>query len=168
MDSEVEEHDLPGIGRSFRVLSDSGEELTVVVHNSGRRDLYILPEGEEEPTTLTLTDRQARTIGALLSGERSAPPALTEVKRIVDDMVLDWAELTPGSPATGQSLQDLRVQGTIGGMTLLCLVRGSNALHDPSETEPLKAGDRLVVAGRRENMALFRKVVVGEHSVSGR
>lgn len=160
MKPEIQEEDLPGIGRRFTFVSDGGEVLTIVIHNSGRRDLYVSGRGEDDPVALTMTDGQARTVGALLSGDYSSPAAVSKAERVVDDMVVEWVTLNPGSPATDRSLADLSAH-ELTGMTVLCLLRGQATIDDPDYTHPLRAGDRLIVAGRRENMALFRRVVVG-------
>lgn len=160
MDSEIQEEDLPGIGRRFRFVSETGEILTVVIHNSGRRDLYLSKGRDDEPVALTMTDRQAHTVGDLLSGQYDAPEQVSDAQRVVDDMAVEWIALNPGSPAADRSLADLSAH-ELTGVTALCIVRGEATIDDPAYDHPLKAGDRLVVAGRRENMGLFRRMVAG-------
>lgn len=160
MDPEIQVEELPGIGRRFRFVSDAGEVLTVVIHNSGRRDLYLADDRHQEPVALFMTDRQAHRIGDLLSGDYSAPSEVSEVQRVVNDMVVEWVALNPGSPAAGRSLADLSAH-ELTGVTLLCLVRGDAVIDDPEYGHTLRAGDRLVVAGRREKLGLFRRTVVG-------
>lgn len=160
MDPEIQVEELPGIGRLFRFESDSGEVLTVVIHNSGRRDIYLAGEGDDEPVALSMTDRQAHRVGDLLSGDYSAPSDVSEVQRVVNDMVVEWVALNPGSPAADRSLADVSAH-ELTGVTVLCLVRGDATIDDPDYSHPLKAGDRLVVAGRREKLGLFRRIVAG-------
>lgn len=160
MNPEIQVEELPGIGRRFQFVSDTGEILTVVIHNSGRRDLYVANEREGEPVALTMTDRQAHRIGDLLSGDYSAPSEVSEVQRVVNDMVVEWVALKPGSPAAGRSLADLSAH-ELTGVTLMCLVRGDAVIDDPGYEHTLKAGDRLIVAGRREKLGMFRRIVVG-------
>lgn len=160
MDPEIQVEELPGIGRRFRFVGDTGEVLTVVIHNSGRRDLYLSGDGDDEPIALAMTDRQARTVGDLLSGDYSAPSEISEVRRVVEDMVVEWMALNPGSPAADRSLADLSAH-ELTGVAVLSLVRGDAIIDDPAYNHQLRTGDRLIVAGRRENLGLFRRIVVG-------
>ena len=49
MNRLVREEELPGIGRRYNVEVDYGAVLTIIVHNSGRRDLYFFPPDSEVP-----------------------------------------------------------------------------------------------------------------------
>lgn len=160
MNPDVREDDLPGIGRRYELTCDDGAILTVVIHHTGRRDLYLFPPGREDPSTVTLSDRQARTAGAVLSGTYFTPTAVRRVQEVVDDLVTDWVVLTPGSPGTGRSIGDLAIR-TRTGMAVMAILRGEAVIHEPGAGEVLQSGDRLVVAGRRANLPGFLRLVVG-------
>jgi TrkA domain protein len=65
----VSESELPGIGRRYEIVAANRVRLVLVVHHSGRRDLFVLRRGEDEPTcAVELSDDQARRIGAILGG----------------------------------------------------------------------------------------------------
>jgi K+/H+ antiporter YhaU regulatory subunit KhtT len=68
MSREIQETELPGIGRRFDLAGIDGT-VSVVIHHSGRRDMYVREaRPRDEPTTLALTDHQARQLGAILAG----------------------------------------------------------------------------------------------------
>ena len=68
--------------------------MSVVVHHSGRRDVYVLPRGGGEPSAaLTLTDAQARTLGAVLSGGYFQPAIVEDIEAVVGDLLIDWVTL---------------------------------------------------------------------------
>ena len=41
---QIQEDDLPGIGRRFTFTLSDGGQICVVIHHTGRRDLYLTAE----------------------------------------------------------------------------------------------------------------------------
>lgn len=70
MGQGVRVQDLPGIGKRYDIaLGHDGERVSVVVHRTGARDLYVFTANSDEPAAvLELTEEQARKVGAVLSG----------------------------------------------------------------------------------------------------
>lgn len=160
MDDDVREDDLPGIGRRFELACEDGGAITVVVHNSGRRDLYAFSPETAEPTVVTMRDEQADTLAAILEGTWSNAPEARGVRQAMGDVVIDWVTLQPGSPATGRTIGDLEIRSGTGA-TVMSIVRQGGVVEHPDAGEELRAGDRLVVAARRGRLAEFRRLVVG-------
>ncbi|MDQ4144478.1 MAG: hypothetical protein M3198_12175 [Actinomycetota bacterium] len=160
MNRDIRVDDLPGIGRRYELACEDGGVLTVVIHHTGRRDVYVLPSDGDEASTVTLNDAQARTAGAVLSGTYFTPTAVRRVQEVIDDLVTDWVVLTPGSPGTGHSIGELQIRSQTG-VAVMAILRGNSVIHGPAPDEVLQAGDRLVVTGRRENLQAFQRLVVG-------
>lgn len=157
----VREEDLPGIGRRYTVNCDDGGVLTIVVHNSGRRDVYLFSGNDkEDPVCVSMHEAEAEAAGSVLSGEYSPPAAMKEIEEVVDDLAIEWITLVPGSPGTGRSIQDLHIRSATG-VNVMAIVRDHNVIHGPGDLEVLEAGDRLIVAGRRESMPDFQRLVLG-------
>jgi K+/H+ antiporter YhaU regulatory subunit KhtT len=117
--TDVTAHARPGIGRRYECTTIDGDEVVVVLHHSGRRDLYVWDTSRAAPrAAVTLTDAQARTLDAVLSG----------------------AYLKPA---------------------LVAIVRSNGPVVAPPPGELLRAGDRLVVIGRPQDLASFVRHVVG-------
>ena len=159
MNIEVREEELPGIGRRYEVSGPDGA-VVVVIHHSGRRDLYALPARSEEAVRVTLTDAQARSLAAVLNGSYFTPTAVREVEEVIGSLVIDWLTLTPGSPGTGRSIADLDVRSRTG-VAVMAILRGKTTLMPAEPTEVFQAGDRVVVAGARADVAKFHRLVVG-------
>lgn len=158
---EVREQELPGIGRRYELAGIEGGSAVVVIHHSGRRDLYLVPPGAGEPrATLTLTDRQARTLGAILGGAYFSPAVVEEMDAVIGDLLIDWVTLRADSPGAGRSIADLEIRRRTR-MTVAALARPSETIIAPEPTEILQSGDRLVVIGRREDLAGFIRHVIG-------
>jgi TrkA domain protein len=157
----IREQDLPGIGRRYEIVAGRGQRVVLVIHHSGRRDLYVMERHREEPTcAVELTDDQARRIGAILGGAFFKPAVVEEIEDIIGEFVVDWITLPEDSPAATHSIADLQIRRR-SGMSVVAIVRGKRTITAPHPDEVLQAGDRLVVVGRHEDMPKFLDLVVG-------
>jgi TrkA domain protein len=157
----VSESELPGIGRRYETVAANGVRLVLVVHHSGRRDLYVFKRGEDEPRcAVELSDDQARRIGAILGGAYFKPAVVEEIEDIIGDFVVDWVAIGDDSPAAGRSIEDLQIRRQTG-MSVIAIVRGRRSINAPAPSEVLNAGDRLVVVGPRGKFGGFVDFVVG-------
>jgi TrkA domain protein len=65
---------LMGIGTRYDLHGRGGTRVSVVVHKDGHRELYAFEDGAQEPTAVvTLTEEQARLLGAVISGTYVVP-----------------------------------------------------------------------------------------------
>lgn len=157
----INEQDLPGIGRRYEVTAARGERLVVIIHHSGRRDLYVLRRHGEQPVcTVELTDDQARRIGAILGGAYFKPSVVEEIEDIIGEFAVDWVTLGDEAPVVGRSIGDLQIRRRTG-MTVIAIVRGKKNINSPSPSEVLQAGDRLVIVGPRRHVGKFIEFVLG-------
>ncbi|MDD2297657.1 MAG: hypothetical protein PHX79_07580, partial [Sphaerochaetaceae bacterium] len=62
---EVKMADLPGVGKkiSFKTVED--QKIVIVIHHSGKRDLYFFQDSNEDEADyfLTLTPEETREMG---------------------------------------------------------------------------------------------------------
>lgn len=157
----VSESELPGIGRRYEIVAANGVRLVLVLHHSGRRDLYVIRRGEDEPTcAVELSDDHARRIGAILGGAYFKPAVVEEIEDIIGDFVVDWVSISEDAPVVGRSIQDLQIRRQTG-MSVIAIIRGKRSINAPDPSEVLEAGDRLVVVGPRGNFGGFIDFVVG-------
>lgn len=155
---DVTEHALPGIGQRYDLRAAEGGSVTVVIHHSGRRDIYIL-DGDEPHASVALTDSQARTLGAILGGAYFKPAVVEEIEAVIGGLLIDWVTLDENSPGAGKTIAELQVRSETK-MTIAAVLREHVPLVAPEPTERLQAGDRLVVIGRQEDLPGFRRHVV--------
>lgn len=156
---DVTEVALPGIGHRYDVPSVEGGTVTVVIHHSGRRDLYVLRGGDQPQAAVALTDSQARTLGAILGGAYFKPAVIEEIEAVIGGLLIDWVTLDENSPGTGRTIADLQVRRDTK-MTIAAILRDHETLVAPEPSQTLRAGDRLVVIGRQEDLPGFRRHVV--------
>ncbi|AEB10921.1 cation:proton antiporter regulatory subunit [Marinithermus hydrothermalis] len=153
----IEESVLPGVGRKYTIHTRSNDRLVVVVHHSGRREVYFYPDAQEDPTaTLELSDEEAREVGAILSGVLFHPEAVGEVKTHLARQTIEWIEIPAGAPCVGRPLSACQPQ--VSGAHVLAVLReGEALLPNPPPDTRLEPGDTLVVAGPREAVDAFKR-----------
>lgn len=157
----INEQELPGIGRRYEIIASRGQRVVLIIHHSGRRDLYIMDRHREDPECVVeLTDDQARRIGAILGGAFFKPAVVEEIERVVGEFVVDWVTVGEDAAAVGRSIQDLQLRRR-SGMSVVAIVRGKTTITGPDPSEVLAVGDRLVVVGRREDVPQFLDIVLG-------
>ena len=150
----VQEDELPGIGRRFTFpLADDGR-LCVVIHHTGRRDLYLTPDPDEDTTVLSIEDDEARRIGAVIAGSYFTPAAVRQVEAVIGGLLIDWVTVRAESAIAGQSIAAAAVRQKTK-MTVAAIVRGDESIVSPEPDEVVRAGDQLVVMGRPEDLTGF-------------
>ena len=157
----VHEEELPGIGRKFEILVGKGDRIDVVIHHSGRRDLYVFERDAEDPSAvLKLTDDQARRLGSVLSGTYFKPALVEEIEGLIGEFVVDWITLTDESPATGKTLAELQARKRTG-MSVISIIRTEATIRAPDPNEVLRSGDRLVYVGPQRHLNGFLSYMLG-------
>lgn len=159
--TDVSEQHMPGIGRSYTVPGVEGSHVVVVVHNSGRRDLYAYASsGASDPTVVSFTDDQARRLGAVLGGAYFKPTVVSEVEAVIGSLLIDWVTLRDESPGAGRTIAELEIRRQTR-MTVVAIMRDDETVPAPEPDTVMRAGDRLVVVGRQEDLSAFLRHVVG-------
>lgn len=150
----VQEDDLPGIGRRFTfALPDEGQ-FCVVIHHTGRRDLYVTPDPDEDTAVLSIEDDEARRIGAVIAGSYFTPAAVRQVEAVIGGLLIDWVTVRDESAIAGQSIAAAAVRQKTR-MTVAAIVRGKESIVSPEPDEVVAVGDQLVVMGRPEDLPGF-------------
>jgi len=157
----IQEQELPGIGRRYDQATEDGL-ISVVIHHSGKRDLYVTEkEGRTRtPTVVTLTDDQARRLGAVLAGAYFQPTVAQRIEAVVGGLVIDWVTMRTDSPGVDRSIADLEVRRNTR-MTIVAILRGPEVIVVPEPSEVLQARDKLVVIGRPDDLPAFIAHVAG-------
>ena len=161
--SDIDEVPLPGIGQRYDLRAVDGRTVTVVIHHSGRRDIYVARNTDDVLASVELSDAQARSLGAILGGAYFKPAIVEEIEAVIGGLAIDWATLDDSSPGAGKTINELEVRSKTK-MTIAAILRDHEPIISPEPTERLRPGDRLVVIGRQEDLAGFRRHVVrAEH-----
>jgi TrkA domain protein len=155
---------LPGIGRRYTLPAAEGARVVVVIHHGGRRDLYAFPAGAPDDhapaASISLTDDQARRLGAVLGGAYFKPAVVADIETVIGNLLIDWVTVRSDSPATDHSIAELEIRRRTR-MTVVAILRDGTTVLAPEPDERIRAGDRLVVVGRQEDLGGFLRHVVG-------
>jgi TrkA domain protein len=145
--TEVTESKLPGVGVRYEFRTRAGERLAVVVHRSGRRDLFV--GSSDDPDTsrpvCELTEDESRTLAELLGGAGVAHE-LAQLRQAVEGLAIDWLPVDRDSPYATRTIGDTGAR-TRTGVSIVAVLRGDQAFPAPGPDFQLKADDTLVVVG---------------------
>jgi K+:H+ antiporter subunit KhtT len=160
LSDQIREQELPGIGRRYSLPAESGV-VDVVIHHSGRRDIYLTDAaGHLPPSVASMSDDQARRLGAVLAGAYFQPTLTRRIEAVVGGLLIEWTTIAADSPGAGRSIADLQVRRQTR-MTIVAILRGDDVVMVPEPFEVLQPGDRVVVIGRPEDLDGFISHVAG-------
>ena len=160
--STIRESDLPGIGRKFQLEARSGDKLVIVVHDDGRRELYHFDPNDPDEllSMVTLNDTEARQVAGIIGGLNYTPKALESVSITLEDLVIEWYRLAPGSHAIGQTIGQLQVRQTTGANIIAIIEKDGRKRINPGPEQPLNEDTTVVVAGERQQVQAFKRLLV--------
>jgi TrkA domain protein len=159
--STIRESDLPGIGRKFQLEARSGDKLVIVVHDDGRRELYHFdPDDPDELLSMvTLNDTEARQVAGIIGGLNYTPKALESVSITLEDLVIEWYRIAPGSRAIGQTIGQLQVRQATGANIIAVIEKDGRKRINPGPEQPLDEDATVVVAGERQQVQAFKRLL---------
>jgi di/tricarboxylate transporter len=113
-------------------------------------------------------DVEKETAASASSAQAAAASASTIDERFQLEDRLFTAQLPPDSPLAGKTLAQSRL-GDVLGVNVIGIIRNGHTILAPSPTTVLQGGDRLLVAGRREQVDRLRQrqLAVTSAAVSG-
>jgi TrkA domain protein len=160
--SEVRETELPGVGTRFDFRTSYGEQVGVLVHRSGRREILVYEAADPDAcrTALTLSAEDTLTLVELLGASR-VTSHLASMQQHIQDLAIDWLNVSAGSQWVGHSLAEAAIH-TRTGVSVVAILRGSETISAPSAEVRIEAADRLVAVGRPEGVAQLDRELSGE------
>jgi TrkA domain protein len=159
---QVKEHDLPGVGKKFALTTNEGERMTVVIHNTGHREIYTFRDREDFPShAVRLEDAEARMLGAILGGAYFQPAVAESMDMVLGQLSVEWVRLEAGSPLAGRTIQESAIRMRTGA-SVIAILRGGRPFPNPAPGDVMEAGDTLLVVGDRQQVQRFRAELEAE------
>lgn len=154
---EVREVELPGIGMKFSFETAEGETLCVVIHKTGRREIYRFLPGHETPeSVIELSDAEARELGAILIGTRFQPDVHDTARLVMKELTIEWLKVPADSPLAGKSVQENKVR-KLTGATIIAVFGPTKKILNPGPDTLLAPGDTVVVIGEQFQIEQFKE-----------
>lgn len=158
---EVRETDLPGVGRKFSLETSDGAEIVIVIHTTGKRELFRFGHLEDEPeVVLELSNEEAHKLGTILAGGYFQPVREDAMLQIMQGLHLRWVRLDPRSRVLGRTIRDLRVRETTGA-SVIAIARASGHVPNPAPDELFAAGDTVIAIGTEQQVHAFERLMAG-------
>ncbi|MEZ5380652.1 MAG: cation:proton antiporter regulatory subunit [Microthrixaceae bacterium] len=148
----VSERELPGVGARFDLATSDGDQLGVVVHRSGRRDLAVYDEADPDAcrAVVRLEEAEARDLAELLGGSRISE-AVAKLRHDVAGLTLEWVEVLDGAPWAGRSIGEVEVR-TETGVSIVALVHDGDARPSPGPDDRFEVGTTVIAMGMAEGL----------------
>src|SRR5262247_726516 len=160
--STIREAALPGVGRKFQIETTNGDRLVIVIHDDGTRELYHFTRKapDRAASVVTLEDAEARQIAGIIGGLTYVPKALPSAEIVLDDLLLQWYMIEPGSACVGKTIQDLQVRKTTGASIVSIIEPDRVKRLSPGPDTVLNEGATLIVAGDRQTIGRLKHLLV--------
>lgn len=146
----IYEADLPGVGKKFEIELDGDRRLVIVIHNTGRRELYLRPtEGADSEKLFELSDNLARQVGSILEGAYFQPIEAGTIDTVIgEDSLIEWVTVPPNADIVGATIREARIRQETG-VSIIAIQRDGDTITNPDADTMIHAGDVLVVLGSR-------------------
>lgn len=160
---EVKMCDLPGVGKKISFETAEAQKIVIIVHHSGKRDLYFFQEAEEDEADyfLSLTSEETRELGAQLLGATYQPVDDEKMKIFQKQLVMEWIKLTPESPFVDRRIGESRIRSHTGA-SIIAVMQGDDMTVSPDIDCVLKAGDTVMAAGKIDQIRKFEAMANGK------
>jgi TrkA domain protein len=158
--STVRESDLIGIGKKFQIQTSYGDDMVIVIHDDGRREIYSYDEEENESKcVMTLNDEEARQVAGIIGGLSYKPKALETIELAIDDLLIEWYKVPSDSNSVRKTIGELEVRKKTGASIIAAIEEDSTIINPGPEYEILP-GSTLIVAGKRNQIKLLKKILI--------
>jgi TrkA domain protein len=158
----IRETDLIGIGKKYQIETSLGEQLIVVIHDDGRRELYSYNDDENETQcVVTLDDAEARQVAGIIGGLSYKPKHLETIEVALDDLIIEWYKVPDNSPVLTKTIGDLDVRKSTGASIIAAVHEGGTEIN-PGPDHVVTRGTTLVVAGKREQIKLLKTILTAQ------
>ncbi len=151
----VYETTIPGVGRKYE-LDCGTDRLVVLLRHDGERELYRR-DGDDSDKLLDLPGADARTLATILAGGYFQPIVSESVELPLGDAIIEWVDVTDGSPLVGSPLGDANLREATGA-TVIAVQRGRETHPSPDPDFEIRPDDALVAVGTRDELSALSKL----------
>ncbi|WP_028297644.1 cation:proton antiporter regulatory subunit [Olivibacter sitiensis] len=158
--SIVRESELPGIGKKYQIETSADDNMVIVIHNDGRRELYRLDdEDNDTKCVMTMNDEEARQVAGIIGGLSFKPKALETIDVALNDLIIEWHKVEKNAAGSEKTIGELGVRQNTGA-SIIAAIKGDETVINPGPDYRITAGTTLVVAGKRSNIKALKDILL--------
>lgn len=155
----VRETKLPGVGVRHDFTTDEGDDVGVIVHHDGRREILSYDGADPDACTsfVNLSEHDTQTLAEIL-GVSHVTETVSEIRQDIDGLHIEWIDLPARSEWVGTSIGDGQFR-TKTGASIVAVMRDNVPVPAPGPEFVLAAGDLAVAVGTPEGLATLRTLL---------
>jgi len=163
----IREAELPGLGKKFQLSLENGDQLSVIIHDDGTREVYYFTaDGDDPLATVTLSDQESRQLGSIIGGAFYQPRTLERLDTAVSDLRIEWLKVKEKSDIAGKSIGDLGLRKNHGIVVIAVLEDKGGGRKETISINPgpgyiFQPGHTVIAAGKNSKMKEFEKMFEG-------
>ena len=160
MSPEIRETRMPGVGVKYQFTTQSGSLVTVIQHNDGDREVYVheRPRDDEPSSVVSLSDDEARRLGAVLGGVVERPRIVEELELALGQLKIEWIAVPDDSWTIGLTIADCQFRKQTG-ISVIAILRDPEPIAGAQAEDVIQSKDVLVVVGKEGQYAAFRAML---------
>jgi len=157
---EMRETKLPGVGVRHEFTTERGENIGVLVHHDGRRDVLVYSAQDPDAcsATIEMSNADTRTMSELL-GASQVTEVLGVVQQEVAGLAIEWIELPSDSPGIGTSIAQGEYRQRTGA-SIVAVIRQGTSIPAPEPDFVFEPGDTVVAIGTRDGVVALADLLV--------
>lgn len=156
--AEVRETLLPGVGVRHEFHTEDGEQVAVLTHRGGRREIamYDREDPDSCSAVIHLSADDTRTLSEVL-GTSQVSESVGAAAQQVEGLSIEWLTIEPGSSTAGRTIAEGEFR-TRTGASLVAIVRNDDTIPAPGPDARLESGDVAVAVGTPEGLSELRRL----------
>jgi TrkA domain protein len=157
--TEVRETRLPGVGVRYEFTTSSGQDVGVIVHHDGRREVLVYDQVDPDSCTsmVSLTESDSQTLGEIL-GVSHVNETVAAVRHDIEGLAIEWVDIDDDSSAVGTSIGAGAFRSETGA-SVVAVMRGNRSVPAPGPEFVFEAGDVVVAVGTHDGLLALRRML---------
>lgn len=154
--ASVRETKLPGVGVRHDFCTAGGDDISVLVHHDGRREILVYDTDDPDAcrSIVALDAADTRTLSELLGASR-VTEAVAAVQQEIEGLAIEWIHLEDDSPAIDHTIGDGEYR-TRTGASVVAVIRHDRSIPAPGPEFGFEASDTVVAVGTTEGLMALR------------
>ena len=157
--TEVRETKLPGVGVRHEFTTDEGNDMAVIVHRDGRREIlaYDIDDPDLCHPLVSMSETDTHTLAEIL-GVSHVTETVSEIRQEIEGLAIEWVELSPGCEFAGLSLGESGLR-TKTGASVVAIMGRTDPVPAPGPEFVLQTGDVVVAVGTTDGLTRLRTLL---------